>query len=119
MEWEGESGLVLMVPEAEPIVRELRYRSDPAAAAGIGAHITVLYPFVPLASLDGGVEQAVTLVAAGLSAFDLELTAGFGVGGLFPILPTGVISRGSCPTDWPTGAGRVSVSCSHPSGGST
>ena len=75
MEWEGESGLVLMVPGAEPIVRELRYRFDPAAAAGVGAHITVLYPFVPLDSLDGGVEQAVALVAAGHGAFDLELTA--------------------------------------------
>ncbi len=75
MEWEGESGLVLMVPEAEPIVRELRYRFDPAAAAGVGAHITVLYPFVPLASLDAGVEQAVAVVAAEHNAFDLELTA--------------------------------------------
>ncbi len=74
-EWEGESGLVLMVPEAEPIVRELRYRFDPGAPASIGAHVTVLYPFVPLTSLDGGVEQAVALVAAGHRAFDLELTA--------------------------------------------
>ena len=57
MEWEEESGLVLMVPEAESVVRKLRYRFDPAAAAGVGAHITVLYPFVPPASLANGVDE--------------------------------------------------------------
>jgi len=73
-EWEGDSVLVLMAPEVEPIVRELRHRFDPAAWAGIGAHITVLYPFVPLRSLDAAVEQELTVLAAGHDAFDLDLT---------------------------------------------
>jgi 2'-5' RNA ligase len=42
-----ESALILPVPEAEPLVAEWRERYDPAAARGVPAHITLLYPFVP------------------------------------------------------------------------
>lgn len=42
-----ESALVVPVPAAEPVVQHLRAQHDPAAAAGIPAHITVLYPFIP------------------------------------------------------------------------
>jgi hypothetical protein len=39
----NESALV--VPEAEPLVKPFRDRYDPSAAAGVPAHITLLYPF--------------------------------------------------------------------------
>jgi len=42
-----ESGLVVLVPEAEPIVGRLRQRYDPSAAVGMPAHITLNYPFLP------------------------------------------------------------------------
>jgi 2'-5' RNA ligase len=35
------------VPEAEPLVRELRLTHDPNQAMGLGAHVTVLGPFLP------------------------------------------------------------------------
>jgi hypothetical protein len=41
-----ESALVVLVPEAEPLVGPHRERFDNSAAAGLGAHITLLYPFV-------------------------------------------------------------------------
>ena len=41
-----ESALVVLVPEAEPLVGAYRERFDSSAAAGLGAHITLLYPFV-------------------------------------------------------------------------
>ena len=41
-----ESALVVLVPEAEPLVGTYRERFDSSAAAGLGAHITLLYPFV-------------------------------------------------------------------------
>jgi 2'-5' RNA ligase len=41
----GESALVVLVPEAEAVVKPFRDRYDPSAAAGIPAHITLLYPF--------------------------------------------------------------------------
>jgi 2'-5' RNA ligase len=41
-----QSALVVLVPEAEPVVKAFRDRHDPAAADGMPAHITVLYPFI-------------------------------------------------------------------------
>jgi 2'-5' RNA ligase len=38
--------LALMVPEAERMVGDLRARLDPAARLGLGAHITLVYPFL-------------------------------------------------------------------------
>src|ERR1700754_363460 len=38
--------LALLVPEAEPVVGDLRDRLDPAAKLGLGAHITLVYPFL-------------------------------------------------------------------------
>jgi hypothetical protein len=42
-----ESALVILVPEAEPIIDRLRQRYDPSAAVGMPAHITINYPFLP------------------------------------------------------------------------
>jgi 2'-5' RNA ligase len=44
--------LALMVPEAEPLVGDLRARLDPAAQRGLGAHITLVYPFVDSEAID-------------------------------------------------------------------
>ena len=41
----AESALVVLVPEAEAVVKPFRDRYDPSAAAGMHAHITLLYPF--------------------------------------------------------------------------
>lgn len=42
-----ESALIVAVPEAEPVVYELRSSLDTAFRWGVPAHVTVLYPFVP------------------------------------------------------------------------
>ena len=42
-----ESALVVLVPEAEALVKPFRDRYDPSAAVGMPAHITLLYPFKP------------------------------------------------------------------------
>jgi 2'-5' RNA ligase len=47
----GDTALVLLVPDAEPLVRGWRAAHDPSAAEGLPAHITVLYPFVPEGNL--------------------------------------------------------------------
>jgi hypothetical protein len=41
----AESGVIVPVQEAEPIVGDLRLRYDPQARNGVPAHITLLYPF--------------------------------------------------------------------------
>jgi 2'-5' RNA ligase len=48
-----ESTLVILVPDAEGLVRSFRDRYDPAAKAGMPAHITLLYPFKPPNEIDG------------------------------------------------------------------
>ncbi|MFE0461820.1 2'-5' RNA ligase family protein [Kitasatospora sp. NPDC058965] len=50
---QGQSALIVRVPEAEPLVGRWRARYDPAAAAGVPAHVTVLFPFLPAHRLDG------------------------------------------------------------------
>jgi len=40
-----ESSLMIVVPEAERLVKPFREKYDPSAAVGVPAHITLLYPF--------------------------------------------------------------------------
>ena len=40
-----ESALVVLIPEAESLVEIFRKRFDASAAAGVPAHVTILYPF--------------------------------------------------------------------------
>ncbi len=42
-----ETAVLALIPEAELVVGEHRRRFDPTTAAGVPAHVTVLYPFVP------------------------------------------------------------------------
>ena len=49
-----ETALVVPVPAAEPLVADLRARFDPSAAEGVGAHVTIAVPFLPLADLGPG-----------------------------------------------------------------
>jgi 2'-5' RNA ligase len=50
-----ESALVVLVPEAEALVKPFRDQYDPSAAVGVPAHITLLYPFKPPDELGGPV----------------------------------------------------------------
>lgn len=50
-----ESGLVVLVPEAEALVKVFRDRYDPSAATGVPAHVTLLYPFKPPEEIDEAV----------------------------------------------------------------
>ncbi|MER6269568.1 2'-5' RNA ligase family protein [Streptomyces sp900105755] len=54
----GRSGLIVRVPEAEPAVGAWRDRLDPAARAGVPAHVTVLFPFLDAGLIDDGVHAA-------------------------------------------------------------
>jgi 2'-5' RNA ligase len=67
------SGLVVAVPEAEPVVGALRERLDAHAALGVPAHVTVLFPFVPADEVDGEVLERVAQVVAGVPRFPYRL----------------------------------------------
>ncbi|GAB2901290.1 2'-5' RNA ligase family protein [Streptomyces mayteni] len=51
----GETALLVVVKEAEPLVGEWRRRFDRSAGAGVPAHVTVLVPFLGVDRIDAGV----------------------------------------------------------------
>lgn len=69
---QSPSALVVPVPAAEPLVQAWRDLHDPSAAAGMPAHVTVLYPFAPVRALDV-LEDDLASVAAGLPSFAFRL----------------------------------------------
>ena len=68
-----ESALLVPVPAAEPAVGQHRARLDEAARDGVPAHITVLYPFLPLAGIDEPLLAALGRLFAGHAAFQFVL----------------------------------------------
>jgi 2'-5' RNA ligase superfamily len=69
----AETAIVVLVPEAEPLVGEHRRRHTEDGAHGIGAHVTLLYPFADASLLDlhrlGDVSDAL----AAFESFDFAL----------------------------------------------
>ena len=64
---------MVFVPEAEPVVGDLRLLHDPSAAAGASAHITVLFPFMAPAALTPAVLDRCAAVIASHAAFSFRL----------------------------------------------
>jgi 2'-5' RNA ligase len=69
-----ESALLVPVPEAEPCVRQHRFRHDSVALRGVPAHITVLYPFVPPDAITDTTLASVRQVLARFPAFSFRLS---------------------------------------------
>jgi 2'-5' RNA ligase len=70
-----ETALVVLVPEAESLVKPFRDRHDPSAAAGMPAHITLLYPFKAPDDINSAVLGELRLCFAGFEQFDFSLSA--------------------------------------------
>jgi len=65
--------LALLVPEAEPLVGDLRDRMDPSARRGLGAHITLVYPFLDSGDVTDDVLERLRGVVARHGLFDFRL----------------------------------------------
>ena len=72
---EGETGLILHVPEAEPVVGKWRSEHDSSAPFGVPAHVSVLYPWIPIDELTADDRQAVAGIVAGLGPFELTFAS--------------------------------------------
>lgn len=86
------AGLIVPVPEAEAILQEWRARLGPTTEPDVPAHVTLLFPFLPLSSLSAA-------DAADLRAMFLvrpALTVTFASVGLFP----DVVYLAPAPADW-------------------
>ncbi|HEX5503013.1 MAG TPA: 2'-5' RNA ligase family protein [Thermomicrobiales bacterium] len=68
-----ESGLLVPAPAAEAAVGRWRERHDPSAPAGIPAHITLLYPFVPPGQIDAALLADLRAFFAGVAPFPFAL----------------------------------------------
>lgn len=68
------SGLIVAIPEAEPVVGHHRDALDLNARGGVPAHVTVLYPFLPPHLIDTAVLERLGALFATVPAFDVALT---------------------------------------------
>jgi 2'-5' RNA ligase len=68
---EPESAVVVRIPVPRALDR-VRARWDRAAARGVPAHVTVVYPFVPGTRLDANVRRELAAIAAAHEPFDVE-----------------------------------------------
>jgi 2'-5' RNA ligase len=69
----NDTALICRVPEAERYISRYRERYDPSARRNVPAHVTVLYPFVPLARVDAEVVARLREIAASVRCFDYRL----------------------------------------------
>ena len=67
---ERSSAVVIRVVVPDGIER-LRRRWDPSAAVGVPAHITILYPFVPVADLTPGTRHELVDLARNVPQFEI------------------------------------------------
>jgi 2'-5' RNA ligase len=75
----SDTAVLVHVPEAEAAVREWRLKHTYDAPLGIPAHVTLLFPFVPVDQLTGEVEARLARLVGKAEAFDVsfERTARF------------------------------------------
>ena len=64
----------MLITEAEDLLGPFRERYDPAAAAGMPSHITLLYPFRPLHEVDDSVVGELDRCFADFPAFTFSLS---------------------------------------------
>lgn len=69
-----ESALVILVPEAEALVRTFRERFDPSAALSVPAHLTLLYPFIAPERIAADTLDAIAACFRGFAPIAFSLT---------------------------------------------
>jgi 2'-5' RNA ligase len=69
----NQTALVVVVPEAEPLVGALRSRFDPSALIGVPAHITVLFPFMPVEHLTTDILGKLDTIVGSFVEFEFAL----------------------------------------------
>ena len=70
----NESAVVVPVLHIGPLVRELRLQYDPSAKAGVPAHVTLMFPFLPPSELTDAKVDALAALLRGGGRFDFSLT---------------------------------------------
>jgi 2'-5' RNA ligase len=71
----GQTAVVVALPEALPVVQPWWGRYDEAAGFGVPPHVTVLFPFLPLDEIDGGILAALDGIVVGERRFGVEFAS--------------------------------------------
>jgi 2'-5' RNA ligase len=67
------TALVVLAPDADPLVDRWRQRFDPSQGQGVPAHITLLYPFVAPTAVDAELLRALAALFGATPAFPYSL----------------------------------------------
>lgn len=70
----GWTALVAPVPALDPLMARVAAACPGATRPGIPAHVTFLYPFLPMTELDATATDRLTALAAGHAPLSLEFT---------------------------------------------
>ena len=68
-----ETALVITVPEADSLIGEYRRRHTRDGAAGMPAHVTLLYPFADVDALTDATSDEIAQVSRSFDAFDFVI----------------------------------------------
>jgi 2'-5' RNA ligase len=79
---DDKSAIVVLVPEAEPVVAALRARFDYSAQFEMPAHITLLHPFQPPAAITDSLVEELAAFFRSQPAFDFTLAGVCGFPGV-------------------------------------
>ena len=71
---ERETAIIVRI-RVPPAIDRLRRKHDRAARLGVPAHVTILYPFVPLPGLTPAVRARVAAIAGEFRAFEVTFAA--------------------------------------------
>jgi len=67
----GETGIIIAIPQAQPLVARSHQSPDSGAALGVPAHITLLFPFVSLPDLTRGDLADLAAICAAEPGFEV------------------------------------------------
>ena len=68
----ARTALVILVPEAERVVSQVRARHDPSVRLGVPAHVTLLFPFMPPGAVSASVQGSLRNLFAGFKSFPVS-----------------------------------------------
>ena len=71
---QSPTALVAQIGAAESVVGRWRADLDPSARRGMPAHVTILYPWIPLEQLTPGDETDLAALIKAVPAFNVSLT---------------------------------------------